>query len=101
MTYFKKPYSSNRSRPKVEIDVATVYQEELPDLIEGSNHFAWACCPFHDDHNPSFCVNLDTGWFRCFSSSCGETGTNILSFVSVLHDLDYSEARRYMEAHYG
>ena len=88
-------------RPRVEIDPVVVYEDLLPDLAHGSNGFAWACCPFHDDHNPSLCVNLESGWYKCHSTSCGATGRNIVGFVSALMAFDDRETRDYLEQHYG
>ena len=89
------------SRSHTTFNPAAVYGDLLLDLREGSNGFAWACCPFHDDHNPSFCVNLESGWYKCRSSSCGQTGSSIVSFVSDLLAMEKSEALQYLEAHYG
>lgn len=83
------------------IDPEVVYEDLLPDLAHGNKGFAWACCPFHDDHNPSLCVNVESGWYKCMSSNCGQTGSNIVGFVSQLLELDYAEARRHLEQHYG
>lgn len=83
------------------VDPASVFQSELTGLADGKGDFAWACCPFHDDHHPSFCVNLESGWYECRASHCGETGRNIVSFVSALHGFNFAEAREYLEAHYG
>ena len=41
-----------------------------------------ACCPFHDDHNPSMKVNED--YFYCFG--CGATG-DVIDFTARLYDL--------------
>jgi DNA primase len=42
------------------------------DLEWGYSNKGWALmlCPFHDDHHPSFTVNLDDGFWMCFSR-CG------------------------------
>lgn len=93
--------STRTSSESIFIDTEVVYEDLLPDLAHGSNGFAWACCPFHDDHNPSLCVNVESGWYKCMSSNCGETGSNIVGFVSHLLGLEYAEARRYLEQHYG
>ena len=82
------------------IDAGLVFQTELSGLKEGTNDFAWAVCPFHNDHNPSLCVNLASGWYKCQASHCGETGSNIVSFVASLHGLNFAEAREYLEASY-
>lgn len=48
-------------------------------------------CPFHEDRNPSFSVNIMTGLWFCFG--CGESG-NVLSFYAKLHGLSYKKAAR-------
>jgi len=88
-------------RKPLSITAREVYEDMLPDLCEGRNSFAWARCPFHNDNNPSFCVNLDSGYYRCHSSHCGVTGSNIVGFVGNLHGSSYTEARKDLESHYG
>ena len=83
------------------VEPSIVFEDLLPDLKEANSGFAWACCPFHNDNNPSLCVNLISGWYRCASSSCGATGSNIVGFVGRLLALESHEARRYVESHYG
>lgn len=83
------------------VDPGVVFNDLLPDLAESSSDFAWACCPFHNDRRPSFSVNLCTGWYRCYSTSCGVTGSNIVGFVSALMGFSTAEARKHLEATYG
>lgn len=47
------------------------------------------CCPFHDDKNPSFTVNLNTGKWFCHAG-CGSG--NYIGFVAKLNDIDRKEA---------
>jgi DNA primase len=94
-----KPCS--RCMERATLDAAAIYEDLLPDLKHGSNGFAWACCPFHDDNNPSLCVNVESGWYKCHSSNCGATGSNIVGFVGELLGYEYREAREYLEQHYG
>ncbi len=35
----------------------------------------WWCCPFHEDRNPSFCIEVGKSWWRCFG--CGAHGDAI------------------------
>lgn len=101
---FSAPQSKtgrNNSSRLSHIDPAVVYEDLLPDLSHGSNGFAWACCPFHDDNNPSLCVNVESGWFKCMSSNCEATGSNIVGFVGRLLGCTYAEASNYLEQHYG
>lgn len=83
------------------VEPSLVFEDLLPDLAPGNNGFAWGCCPFHDDHHPSFCVNVESGWYKCHSSGCGATGSNIVGFVGALLGYEYREAREYLEQHYG
>ncbi len=64
--------------------------------IKGPGPWAEAgICPFHDDHKPSFRVNLETGRGRCMS--CGWSG-DLLSFVMQRHGLGFQEAARHLGA---
>lgn len=38
------------------------------------------CCPFHDDHHPSFSVYLPTQTWQCFAASCG-LGGDVIDLV--------------------
>lgn len=42
-------------------------------------------CPFHEDVNPSFSINIENGKFQCHAASCGEKG-NILDFVAAMEE---------------
>lgn len=57
-----------------------------------ANQTGWALglCPFHDDHNPSLSVNLETGAFACHA--CGAKGSGVISFHMRLTGLSYREA---------
>ena len=46
-------------------------------------------CPFHDDRNNSFSVNLKTGQWHCFAE---DRGGNFLDFYAELHGCDTKEA---------
>lgn len=70
-------------------DPARYYRRELPNL---KTRGAWgsACCPFHDDRNPSFAVNLASGFYRCHA--CNETGRDVLSFQMARYGQDFRQA---------
>jgi DNA primase len=101
MTNFKRIKYSAKATTCRFVEPEDFYEEELPDLKKYQNGTAWACCPFHDDNNPSFSVNLDTGSYQCHSSACEVGGPNIVSFVSALYGLDFLAAKKYIEVHYG
>ncbi len=52
-------------------------------------------CPFHDDHKPSFRVNLETGRGRCMS--CGWSG-DLVAFVMQRHGLNFRQAAEHLGA---
>lgn len=47
------------------------------------------CCPFHNDSNPSLCINIDTGLWVC--QGCGEKGS-AMGFWMKLYNVDYKTA---------
>lgn len=47
-------------------------------------------CPFHDDHNPSFGINMMTGLWYCFS--CG-VGGNLEGLVARLGKVEIHQAK--------
>jgi DNA primase len=51
------------------------------------------CCPFHDENNPSFSMNTESGLWKCFG--CGIVG-NLFQFVSLSYNIDYSAARKFI-----
>lgn len=71
---------------------------DLPDLIaeygvelrrQGAN--AKACCPFHKEKTPSFSVNGEKGFYKCFG--CGEGG-DAITFVQKMEGISFLEAAR-------
>lgn len=52
-----------------------------------------APCPYHNDEDPSFSVNVSTGLYKCFVPGCKfYDGGNIYKFSSVINDIPMSEA---------
>ncbi len=50
-------------------------------------------CPFHQEKTPSFNVNPDKGFFKCFG--CG-AGGDAMKFVELYQKLSFPEAVRYL-----
>ena len=46
-------------------------------------------CPFHQEKTPSFHVDPDKGFYKCFG--CGKAG-DIISFVRETEQLNFTEA---------
>lgn len=57
-----------------------------------------ALCPFHEDSNPSFSVDLKTGKWHCFTE--GDSG-NFVSFWAKINGTDTTEAYKAILAKYG
>src|SRR4051794_26288047 len=49
----------------------------------------WWSCPFHEDANPSFCVDPGKPWWKCFG--CGEKG-DAASLIMRLERVAFPEA---------
>lgn len=57
-------------------------------LIRAGREFK-ACCPFHDDRNPSFTVNDDKGFYHCFV--CHAHG-DVLDFIQEVENVGLRDA---------
>lgn len=90
-----------RHRGTADIDVREVFEDNVEGLVEHRDGWAWGHCPFHDDRKPSFCVNLESAFYRCHSASCGLTGSGLVSFVSDLLELEFEDAADFLERNYG
>lgn len=55
-------------------------------------------CPFHQEKNPSFCLDDNLGRFRCFS--CGIHG-DCIEFLQQINQSDYKEALKGVKAFAG
>jgi hypothetical protein len=50
-----------------------------------------ACCPFHTEKSPSFSVNPEAGYYRCFGNGCGAKG-DVFTFIMDYHGVSFMEA---------
>ena len=66
------------------VDVVSQYVT----LKRKGNRF-WGCCPFHQEHTPSFSVVPDKGFFYCFGC---HAGGNVFKFLSLIENVSYFEA---------
>ncbi|KAL3799555.1 hypothetical protein HJC23_008682 [Cyclotella cryptica] len=65
------------------IDVIESYN--LPKFIRTNSHTAKACCPFHNDHNPSMSIDDNRGIYKCFA--CG-AGGDLFNFIREYDSLN-------------
>ncbi|MGN0885608.1 MAG: DNA primase [Candidatus Spyradenecus sp.] len=75
---------------KSRIDLADLISEYGIDLHRSGVN-AKACCPFHKEKTPSFTVNTDKGFYKCFG--CGEGGDHF-TFVQKYEGIPFIEAVR-------
>ena len=74
---------------------ADYYLQHFPTLRnEATNEMV--LCQFHNDHNPSLSLNLETGAFRCFA--CGAKGGDIIAFHCLKFDVGFVEAAKELGA---
>lgn len=50
----------------------------------------WACCPFHNEKTPSFCVMPDRGKWRCYGAC--QDGGNVIDFYMKATGLPFPKA---------
>lgn len=50
------------------------------------------CCPFHADNNPSAFINLQQGFFKCYSGSCNKWTPDPIHLVRALDKGSYERA---------
>ena len=73
------------------LDIQAYYASHISDLGPAGDN-GWtknSKCPFHDDKNASFGVNLQTGQYNCFG--CNVTGS-LFRFHMKKHDVDFPAA---------
>lgn len=69
------------------MDFGTYIRAKFPGKSPNSAGEVHAACPFHDDHSPSFSININTGIFVCGSTKCGVRG-NFYLFYKLYENLD-------------
>lgn len=77
---------------EIDIDGFVDYRAEYKAVIQKaviSGDSLTGLCPFHEDRNNSFSVDLKTGQWHCFSENIGG---NFISFWAKLHGVDNKEA---------
>jgi DNA primase len=74
---------------KTQTNIVSVIGDVVPLKKTGAT---WkGLCPFHQEKTPSFNVNGDKGFFKCFG--CG-AGGDVVKFVELYQKLSFPEAVR-------
>lgn len=63
--------------------------EEYGLQVKRTGGSAKVCCPFHKEKTPSFHINLERNFYKCFG--CGESG-DVLTFVQKYEGLTFVDA---------
>ncbi len=74
---------------KAQTDIVSVIGEVTP-LKKAGVAFK-GLCPFHQEKTPSFSVNRDKGFFKCFG--CG-VGGDVVKFIELTQKVTFPEAVR-------
>lgn len=83
------------SQIKSQMDIVDIISEEVVLKKKGSNY--WGLCPFHGEKTPSFSVNAERGFFKCFG--CG-VGGDAITFLMKIHNWDYMQTIKYLAERY-
>lgn len=104
----KKSAPSSASLPRADvikaaIDPRAFYSREFPGIeLRAGGEDRWTQnlhCPFHEDRNNSFGVNLISGGFKCFG--CGAQGGSILDYLMRRDGLDLRAAKEALARDWG
>src|SRR5688572_28968241 len=77
-------------------DIVQVVSDTVPLRKMGVTYKG--LCPFHGERTPSFNVNPDKGFFKCFG--CG-VGGDVIKFVELRDKVGFSEAVRTLAGRFG
>ena len=78
------------SEIKIRVNIVDLIADYGIDLRRRGNN-AMACCPFHKEKTPSFNINGDRGFYKCFG--CGESG-DVITFVQKMEGISFIDAAR-------
>ncbi|MBL9189009.1 MAG: DNA primase [Opitutaceae bacterium] len=73
---------------KLRVNIADVVSRTVTLRKAGGGQLK-GLCPFHNEKTPSFNVNVDKGYYKCFG--CGKAGDTI-TFVRETEQLTFTEA---------
>ena len=72
---------------KSKVDIAEIISPYVSLQAKGSKK--WACCPFHHEKTPSFCLYEQSQTYHCFG--CG-VGGDAITFVQEIEHTDFMGA---------
>ena len=81
---------------KDRLDIVDVVSKEV--ILKKNGKHYWGCCPFHKEKTPSFSVNPELGFFKCFG--CG-AGGDALTFIMKTQNKDFIEVIKELAEQFG
>ncbi len=75
---------------KSKVDLVQLVSSYVPSLKKSGRNW-WACCPFHSEKTPSFCMWPEDDRWKCFG--CG-AGGDVFAFIMRIENVDFPEALR-------
>ncbi len=93
------PVNNNQIKEQIKqriqlSELAGSYGVERMKLTSRNGQYI-ACCPFHDDNNPSFSISDSKKLFNCFS--CDASG-DIFSFIMKIEGIGFKAALNKLSA---
>ena len=82
---------------KLRVNLADVVSRVVALKKAGGSRLK-GLCPFHNEKTPSFNVDVDKGFFKCFG--CGKAG-DAITFVRETEQLSFTEAVEALGQRYG
>ncbi|MCI6610394.1 MAG: DNA primase [Ezakiella sp.] len=80
---------------KDSIDIVDLIGSYIPLTRRGKNYLG--LCPFHKEKTPSFTVNPDGKFFKCFG--CG-AGGDAFTFLEMYEGMDFNQAVKFLAEKY-
>lgn len=93
------PQFSDSTMEKVRsVSIDKIVEPYVELNRKSSSRDLWGCCPFHNENTPSFKVDLEHGFFKCFG--CDAKGNGI-TFIMRKHGLSFSDAVVFIAERFG
>ena len=75
------------------VDLKKVVSRYVGEM-KSSGGRLWACCPFHQEKTPSFCIDPAKNLWHCYGS-CQDGGT-VIKFIQKAENLSFLQAVEYL-----
>lgn len=84
------------SQIKDRLDIVDVVSKQVVLKKQGNRY--WGLCPFHNEKTPSFSVNPQMGYYKCFG--CGEGG-DALTFIMKTQNIEFMDLIKELADEFG